>query len=84
MAIKERRRGGPASSNVRTTDLPTFENNEAFHDIVHKLQQYFLEIIDQPLTFDQLRTTKFSGRVKPLINSLADDCHHPAIVAALL
>ncbi|KAK6540395.1 hypothetical protein TWF694_009194 [Orbilia ellipsospora] len=65
---------------------PTLEigQDEDLGELIYKLQTYFVEIIDTPFTFDQLRTTTFSSRLRPLITTLSRDCHHPAIVAALL
>ncbi|EPS40228.1 hypothetical protein H072_5989 [Dactylellina haptotyla CBS 200.50] len=58
--------------------------DEDLGELIYKLQTYFVEIIDTPFTFDQLRTTTFSSRLRPLITTLSYHCHHPAIVAALL
>ncbi|KAK6331697.1 hypothetical protein TWF718_002243 [Orbilia javanica] len=65
---------------------PKFDisQDESLGELIYKLQAYFVEIIDTPFTFDQLRTTTFSTRLRPLITSLSQNCHHPAIVAALL
>ncbi|KAF3912410.1 hypothetical protein AA313_de0210247 [Arthrobotrys entomopaga] len=65
---------------------PTLEigQDEDLGELIYKLQTHFVEIIDTPFTFDQLRTTTFSSRLRPLITTLSRDCHHPAIVAALL
>ncbi|KAF3273472.1 hypothetical protein TWF970_008995 [Orbilia oligospora] len=59
-------------------------HDESLGELIYKLQAYFVDIIDTPFTFDQLRTTTFSTRLRPLITALSQNCHHPAIVAALL
>lgn len=80
--------------------LPDFEEDERLRSIVSELaslvlhkcgwvfllikRRYFVEAIETPHTFEQLKTTSAGRRLKPLIKSLNDTCHHPGIVTALL
>ncbi|KAH0558418.1 hypothetical protein GP486_004925, partial [Trichoglossum hirsutum] len=63
---------------------PTIENDESFDNIVRKLSHYFIDAVDYPHTFEQLRTTSVGRKLGPLVASLSENAHHPAIVAALL
>ncbi|KAH0542017.1 hypothetical protein FGG08_003566 [Glutinoglossum americanum] len=45
---------------------------------------YFVDAIDYPHTFEQLRNTSVGQRLRPLVASLSEGVHHPAIIAALL
>ncbi|KAF3915196.1 hypothetical protein ABW20_dc0106749 [Dactylellina cionopaga] len=73
-----------ASSAAKALPSVDIGHDESLGELIYKLQTYFVEIIDTPFTFDQLRTTTFSSRLRPLITTLSHNCHHPAIVAALL
>jgi len=46
--------------------------------------RYINHTITTAHSFEQLRNTTAGNSLKPLIASLSDDVHHPAIVAALL
>ncbi|KAK6352758.1 hypothetical protein TWF696_004760 [Orbilia brochopaga] len=76
----------PAALAAAAKAAPGLEigQDASLGELISSLQTYFTEIIDTPFTFDQLRTTTFSSRLRPLINTLTQNCHHPAIVAALL
>ena len=82
----------PTPENPRTTgfmekledQVPIIDEHESFSDVVRKLNIYVNRAIDTPFTYEQLRTTVAGHSLKPLLLSLSDDCHHPAIVAALL
>ncbi|KAI9774301.1 MAG: hypothetical protein M1840_004195 [Geoglossum simile] len=63
---------------------PTIELDEPFTGIVRKLSHYFIDAIDYPHTFEQLRTTSIGRKLRPLVVALSENVHHPAIVAALL
>ncbi|EXJ74919.1 uncharacterized protein A1O5_01615 [Cladophialophora psammophila CBS 110553] len=65
-------------------DVPIIDSRESFSDVVFKLSSYIAKAIDAAYTYEQLRTTSAGQSLKPLITSLSGDCHHPAIVAALL
>ncbi|KAF3936120.1 hypothetical protein ABW19_dt0200136 [Dactylella cylindrospora] len=73
-----------AAAAVKAAPSLEFDHDESLGELIYKLQTYFVEIIDTPFTFEQLRTTTFSSRLRPLITTLSHNCHHPAIVAALL
>lgn len=45
---------------------------------------YFIDAVEYPHTFEQLRTTSVGQKLRPLVASLSENVHHPAIVAALL
>ncbi|KIY01202.1 uncharacterized protein Z520_02754 [Fonsecaea multimorphosa CBS 102226] len=65
-------------------DVPIIDSRESFSDVVFKLSSYIAKAIDAAYTYEQLRTTSAGHPLKPLIGYLSGDCHHPAIVAALL
>ncbi|OAG34871.1 hypothetical protein AYO21_10976 [Fonsecaea monophora] len=65
-------------------DVPIIDSRELFSDVVFKLSSYIAKAIDAAYTYEQLRTTSAGQSLKPLITYLSADCHHPAIVAALL
>lgn len=45
---------------------------------------YFTDALPLPTTFDELRTSPHGRVLNPLIAQISDNCHHPAIVSALL
>lgn len=47
-------------------------------------QRYFVDAIEAPYTFEQLRTASKGHILKPLVKSLSDRCHHPGIISALM
>lgn len=65
-------------------DVPVIDSRESFTDVVLKLSSYIGKAIDAAYTYEQLRTTVAGQSLRPLISNLSDECHHPAIVAALL
>ena len=65
-------------------DIPIIDSEESFSDVVFKLSSYFAKAIDTAFTYEQLRTTVAGHSLRPLISNLSEECHHPAIVAALL
>lgn len=65
-------------------EAPVIAASEDFADVVDKLLSYICKAIDAAYTYDQLRTSFAGQSLRPLVASLSDECHHPAIVAALL
>lgn len=65
-------------------DVPVIDSKESFTDVVFKLSNYVAKAIDSAYTYEQLRTTTAGHSLKPLISNLSENCHHPAVVAALL
>lgn len=65
-------------------DVPIINDRETFSDVVFKLSSYIAKAIDAAYTYEQLRTTVAGQTLKPLIANLSEECHHPAVVAALL
>lgn len=45
---------------------------------------YIIDAVDSPLSWDDLRSSKHLKALQPLINYLSKDCHHTAVVAALV
>ena len=62
-------------------EAPIIDDSETFYAVVKKLAGYIARLVDSAYTYEQLR---ISHALKPLVSRLSDDCHHPAIVAALL
>ena len=54
---------------------PIFDDDESLIVIVHELSSYFVDLIQAPHTFEQLRTALVGHILKPLITSLSDRCH---------
>ena len=71
-------------SSLVHTELPIIKATEPFADVVDKVSKYIVHAIDSAYTYEQLRTSPPGQGFKSLISALAADCHHPAIVAALL
>ena len=67
-----------------TNDVPIIDDTESFSDVVSKLTTYIIKNVDAAYTYEQLRTTVAGHSLRPLITSLSEECHHPAIVAALM
>jgi hypothetical protein len=65
-------------------DVPIIDSKESFSDITFKVFTYVAKAVDAAYTYEQLRTSVVGQTLKPLIAILSEDCHHPAIVAALL
>lgn len=45
---------------------------------------YIIDAVDSPLSWEDLRSSKHLKALQPLINYLSKDCHHTAVVAALI
>jgi hypothetical protein len=65
-------------------EVPIIDSSESFNDIISKLSSYITKAIDAAYTYEALRTTVAGHGLRPLISQLVEDCHHPAIIAALL
>ncbi|KAF5615583.1 calcium channel YVC1 [Fusarium sp. NRRL 25303] len=65
-------------------DLPNIGTHDNFRDVVKKLSLYFVDVIELPSTFEQLRTTAAGTPLRILVDHLAATCTNPAIVNALL
>ena len=80
----------PTSEGLRTGQtewvppLPTIDEDEPLSEVIRELSQYFVDAIEAPHTFEQLRTASIGHILKPLVRSLSDRCHHPGIVSALM
>jgi hypothetical protein len=73
-----------AFSSSLADEVPSIDIAEPFSDVVDKLLSYIADAVDAAYTYEQLRTSFAGQSLRPLIASLSDDCHYPAIVAALL
>lgn len=65
-------------------DVPKIEIDESFQEVVSKLSHYISKAVDTAYSYEQLRTTIAGQNLRPLVLYLSEDCHHPALVAALL
>lgn len=45
---------------------------------------YFVDVVESPHSFDELRSAIYGRMLKPLVQYLVDDVHYPGIVSALL
>ncbi|KAF6236024.1 hypothetical protein HO173_005652 [Letharia columbiana] len=77
--------GGPRTGQTDwQLDPPRIDQDEPLGEIVRQLSVYFIDAIEAPHTFEQLRTASVGHILKPLIQSISESCHHPDIVSALL
>ena len=65
-------RTGQSEYSVQT---PDFDADESLAVIIRDLSSYFVDVIQAPHTFEQLRTALVGHILKPLIMSLSDRCH---------
>ncbi|KAF2690393.1 hypothetical protein K458DRAFT_357111 [Lentithecium fluviatile CBS 122367] len=65
-------------------EVPQIADDEEFGALVKKLSFYLTDAITLPHTFEELRALPLGRVLTPLTAYLADTCHHPAIVSALL
>lgn len=65
-------------------DLPVIDIDEKFSQVVAKFVGYVSKSVDAAYSYEQLRTTFAGQSLKPMVFRLSDECHHPAVVAALL
>ena len=79
----------PGSEGPRTgysefsIQTPTFDGDESLGAIIHELSSYFEDVIQAPHTFEQLRTASVGHILKPLTNSLSENCHVGIFIASL-
>ncbi|KAK6392834.1 hypothetical protein LTR65_002915 [Meristemomyces frigidus] len=71
----------PAHKDV---SVPEIDGRESFDALVRKLSVHFIQHIDAPHTFEDLRNVLYAKTLKPLVMYLVDEVRHPAIVCALL
>ncbi|KAJ8116680.1 hypothetical protein ONZ43_g4386 [Nemania bipapillata] len=64
--------------------LPHIAHDDPFRDIVKKISSYISEVIDTPVSFEQLRTTSAGDELHSLVEYLSVEVKNPAIVNALL
>ncbi|KAL8854386.1 MAG: hypothetical protein Q9221_000873 [Calogaya cf. arnoldii] len=63
----------PASGGLRTGQtewlppVPLIEEDQPFSEVVRELSQYFVDAIEAPHTFEQLRTASVGNILRPLI-----------------
>jgi len=78
----------PRSSSVpfpsSEDEIPHFEIEDGFQEVIAKLSRYIDKAVDTAYSYEQLRTTIAGHSLRPLVLKLSEDCHYPAIVAALL
>ncbi|KAL1597967.1 hypothetical protein SLS60_008455 [Paraconiothyrium brasiliense] len=65
-------------------EIPEIDENDDLGELVRKLSFYIVEAITLPHSFEELRTATSARSLSPLIVYLTDNCHHRAIVHALL
>ncbi|KAL2164908.1 hypothetical protein VTH06DRAFT_204 [Thermothelomyces fergusii] len=65
-------------------ELPDISPDDSFRLLVKKLSVYIADVVQLPVTFEQLRTTSAGDGLRTLVDHLGRNCTHPAIVNALL
>lgn len=65
-------------------ELPDINPDDSFRVLVKKLSVYIADVIQLPVSFEQLRTTSAGDGLRALVDHLGRNCTHPAIVNALL
>lgn len=78
--------GTPAAARASQSHetLPIIDGYEPFAVVINKVSAAITCAIDSAYTYEQLRTSVGGQKLKPLISTLIEECHHTAIVAALL
>ena len=76
--------GTPVPARAPDEGLPIIDTSEPFAVVVEKVSAAITRAIDSAYTYEQLRTSVGGQKLKPLISTLIEECHHTAIVAALL
>ncbi|KAF2838889.1 hypothetical protein M501DRAFT_1011617 [Patellaria atrata CBS 101060] len=74
----------PFSMTDDDPDLPEINENDSFAVVMRNLSEFFVEAFETRYSFDELRTTGHGRILAPLVNYLAEEVHHCAIVHALL
>ncbi|KAK5987979.1 hypothetical protein PT974_12115 [Cladobotryum mycophilum] len=74
----------PVPSHFDYVELPDIGPEDSFRSVVKGLSEYFVDAIEIPSTFEQLRTTAAGSCLRILLDHLDENCSHPAIVNALL
>ena len=64
--------------------LPEIAADDPFRTVIKKLSLYFVDVIELPSTFEQLRTTSAGECLRVLVDHLGETCTNPTIVHALL
>lgn len=72
------------STALGMPQVPTIKDDESFAEVSKKLALYIIDAVDSPLSWEDLRSSKHLKALQPLINYLSKDCHHTAVVAALI
>ncbi|KAI5363068.1 hypothetical protein Slin15195_G104450 [Septoria linicola] len=65
-------------------DLPDIEGSESFDDLVRKLSIFFVQAIEAPHDWEELRREIYPRTLRSFVRYLVDDVQHEAIVSALL
>nr|POE66676.1 hypothetical protein CFP56_72099 [Quercus suber] len=65
-------------------ELPVILEDESFDDVVHKLYLYLTQHVSGPYTFAAMEKAPEMLGLSTLVKALVTDCHHPAVVSALL
>ncbi|KAI5463523.1 hypothetical protein BGZ63DRAFT_381639 [Mariannaea sp. PMI_226] len=65
-------------------DLPSIDKEDSFREVVKKLSGYFVDSIELPSSFEQLRTTPAGNCLRVLTDHLAKTCTNHGVVNALL
>lgn len=47
-------------------------------------RRFFVDAVESPHTFDELRSAIYGRALKPLVRHLVDEIHYPGVVSALL
>jgi len=76
--------GGPPTGQSELPPPPVIEDDESLIILCNDLSTYFIDVIQVPHTFEQLRTASVGHILRPLITALSDTCHHLEVVSALL
>ncbi|KAF7543271.1 hypothetical protein G7046_g10031 [Stylonectria norvegica] len=77
------RDASPMSIRYDDFELPDIGADDSFRQVVKKLSLYFVDVIELPSTFEQLRTTAAGNCLRLLVDHLATISNH-CIVNALL
>ncbi|KAL3420020.1 ion transporter [Phlyctema vagabunda] len=68
----------------RSLHLPEIGQDDAFVTVVKSLSVFFVDEIQMPSTFEQLRTTSAGYKIRALVDHLVLNVTNPALINALL
>ena len=76
--------GTQGAGRAPDDELLIINAHEPFTDVVNKMSAAIIRAVDSAYTYEQLRTSVGGQKLKSLTYVLTNECHHVAMVSALL